>query len=159
MSVSRTRDVLGLAAFLVLSFGAGALGGMAVPSAFPGFYPSLQKPAWTPPVFVYGPVWTLLYALMSAAGWHAWRRGHARLPPLLFLLQLALNVAWPWLFFAAQQLGLALVVATLLWLAVLALIAACWRVSPLAAKLLLPYLAWLSLVWPLNLAIWRMNPR
>ncbi len=159
MSVSRTRDLLGLAAFLLLSFGAGTLGGIAAARAFPGFYPQLAKPSWTPPVFVFGPVWTLLYALMAAAGWHAWRRGHSHRPPLLFLLQLLLNVAWPWLFFAAHQLGLALLAATLLWLAVLALVVACWKVSPLAAKLLLPYLAWLSLVWPLSLAIWRMNPR
>ncbi len=158
MNVSRRRDVLGLVAFVVLSFGTATLGGMAVPGAFPDWYPSLQKPSWTPPIFVFGPVWTLLYALMAAAGWLAWRRGSSRLCPLLFLLQLALNLAWPWLFFAAHQLGLAFLVATLLWLSVLLLIAASWRVSRLAAKLLLPYLAWLSLVWGLNLAIWRMNP-
>ena len=151
--------MLGLAAFVVLSFGTATLGGMAVPEAIPRWYPLLAKPSWTPPVFVFGPVWTLLYALMAAAGWHAWRRGHSRLAPLLFLLQLALNVAWPWLFFAAHSLGLAFLVASLLWLAVLALIGASWRVSRLAVRLLVPYLAWLTLVWALSLAIWRMNPR
>jgi benzodiazapine receptor len=158
MTVSRRRDLLGLSAFVVLSFGTATLGGMAVAHAFPGWYPFLHKPAWTPPVFVFGPVWTLLYALMAAAGWHAWRHGHSRRAPLLFLLQLALNLAWPWLFFAAHRLGLALLAATLLWLSVLALIAECRKVSRLAARLLVPYLAWLTLVWALSLAIWRMNP-
>lgn len=159
MNVSRRRDLLGLIAFVVLSFGAATLGGMAVAEAFPEWYLSLRKPSWTPPVFVYGPVWTLLYALMAAAGWHAWRRGHSHRAPLLFLLQLALNVAWPWVFFAARRLDLAFLVATLLWISVLVLIGACWKVSRLAARLLLPYLAWLSLVWAVSLAIWRMNPR
>lgn len=159
MNVSRTRDLLGLAAFVVLSFGAATLGGMAAGRALPGFYASLAKPSWTPPVFVFGPVWTLLYALIAGSGWLAWRAGRSRLCPLLFLVQLALNVAWPWLFFAAGWLDLALLVATLLWLAVLALIVASWRVSRLAARLLVPYLAWLSLAWALNLAIWRLNPR
>ncbi len=158
MDVSRRRDLLGLAAFVVLSFGTAALGGMAVRHAFPRWYPLLNKPAWTPPAIVYGPVWTLLYAAMAAAGWHAWRRGHSRSAPRLFLLQLALNLAWPWLFFAGHRLGLAFLVASLLWLTVLALIAVCWPVSRLAVRLLVPYLAWLTLVWALSLAIWRMNP-
>jgi benzodiazapine receptor len=159
MNVSRRRDLLGLAAFVVLSFGTATLGGVGVSYGFPGFYLLLAKPSWTPPVFVFGPVWTLLYALNAGAGWLAWRRGHSRLCPLLFLLQLALNLAWPWLFFAAHRPGLAFLVATLLWLAVLALIATSWSVSRLAAKMLVPYLAWLTLVWALSLAIWRMNPR
>jgi tryptophan-rich sensory protein len=159
MNVSRRRDVLGLSAFVVLSFGTAALGGIAVARAFPGWYPVLAKPSWTPPVFVFGPTWTLLYALIASAGWLAWRRGRSRLGPLLFLLQLALNLAWPWLFFAARRLDLAFVVVTLLWISVFVLIRVSWRVSRLAALLLVPYLAWLSLAWALNLAIWRMNPR
>jgi benzodiazapine receptor len=159
MSVSRTRDVLGLSAFVVLSFGTAALGGIAAAGAFPSWYPTLDKPSWTPPVFVFGPTWTLLYALIAGAGWLAWRRSHSRRGPLLFLLQLALNLAWPWLFFAARRLDLAFAVLTLLWITVLALILVSRRVSRLAGLLLLPYLAWLSFAWALNLAIWRMNPR
>jgi benzodiazapine receptor len=159
MNVSRRRDVLGLLAFVALSFGAATLGGMAVARAFPGWYPVLEKPSWTPPVFVFGPIWTLLYALMAGAGWLAWRPGHSRLGPLLFLLQLALNLAWPWLFFVSHRPDLAFGVVTLLWISVLVLIRVFWRVKRLAALLLVPYLAWLSLAWALNLAIWRMNPR
>ena len=159
MNVSRRRDVLGLLAFVALSFGAATLGGIAVARAFPDWYLLLAKPSWTPPVFVFGPIWTLLYALMAGAGWLAWRRGHSRLGPLLFLLQLALNLAWPWLFFAAHRPGAALLVLTLLWITVLVLIRVFWRVSRLAALLFVPYLAWLSFAWALNLAIWGMNPR
>ncbi len=159
MNVSRTRDVFGLASFVVLSFGAAALGGIAAARSVPGWYTALEKPSWTPPVFVFGPVWTLLYALMAGAGWLVWRRGRSRAAPLLFLLQLALNAAWPWFFFASRRLALALVVATLLWLAVAALMRVSWRVNRLAVVLLAPYLAWLTLAWALNLAVWRLNPR
>ena len=73
MSVSRTRDVLGLTAFVALCFGVSVLGGMATRSALSEWYPALRKPAWTPPGWVFGPVWTLLYPLVAVAGWLAWR--------------------------------------------------------------------------------------
>ena len=91
MTVSRRRDVLGLVAFVVMCFGVSVLGGRAVAPALAIWYPALVKPSWTPPSWVFGPVWTLLYPLVAVAGWLAWREGRSRLGTLVFLLQLALN--------------------------------------------------------------------
>ena len=137
MNVSRTRDVLGLTAFVTLCFGVSVLGGRAAAAgARVDWYPALDKPSWTPPGWVFGPVWTLLYPLIAVAGWLAWREGRARIGPLVYLLQLALNAAWPWLFFAERRPDLALVCIVALWVAILGTIVAFWRVSRAAALLL-----------------------
>ena len=157
MTVSRTRDVLGLAAFVTLCFGVSVLGGRAAAAAFPEWYATLRKPSWTPPGWVFGPVWTLLYPLVAMAGWLAWREGRARLGPLVYLLQLALNAAWPWLFFGQRRVDLALACVVALWIAILATVLAFWRVSRTAAVLMLPYLAWVGFAAALNHAIWRLS--
>jgi benzodiazapine receptor len=156
-TVSRTRDVLGLTAFVVLCFGVSLLGGLATAPALAEWYPALRKPTWTPPGWVFGPVWTLLYPVIAVAGWMAWREGRARFGPLLYLLQLALNGAWPWLFFGQRRPDLALVCIAALWAAILVTTVAFWRVSRGAAMLLLPYLAWVGFAAALNLAILRLN--
>ncbi len=157
MSVSRARDVLGLTAFVALCFGVSVLGGIATRPALSEWYPALRKPEWTPPGWVFGPVWALLYPLVAVAGWLAWREGKARYGPLVFLLQLALNAAWPWLFFAERRVDLALAAIAALVVAILATIAAFWRLSRPAAVLLVPYLAWVVFAAVLNHAIWRLN--
>jgi translocator protein len=157
VSVSRTRDVAGLTGFVVLCFGVLVLGGMATGPALDDWYPALRKPAWNPPGWVFGPVWTLLYPAIAVAGWLAWREGRARAGVLLYLLQLALNAAWPWLFFFERRPDLALACIAALWLAILATIVAFRRVSGTAALLLLPYLAWVGFAAALNHAIWRLN--
>jgi tryptophan-rich sensory protein len=157
VTVSRTRDVLGLTAFVVLCFGVSVLGGRAMTSALPEWYSALRKPPWTPPGWVFGPVWTLLYPLVAVAGWLAWREGRGRFGPLVYLLQLALNAAWPWLFFAARRPDLSLACVVAMWLAILATTIAFWRVSRGAAMLMLPYLAWVGFAAALNHAIWKLN--
>ena len=157
MTVSRTRDVLGLTAFVVLCFGVSVLGGTATRSALAVWYPALKKPPWTPPGWVFGPVWTLLYPMVAVAGWLAWREGRARFGPLVYLLQLALNAAWPWLFFAQRRPGLGLLCIVGLCLAIAATIAAFWRLSRGAALLMVPYLAWVAFAAALNFVIWRLN--
>jgi translocator protein len=157
LSVSRTRDILGLTAFVTLCFGVSALGGRATASALAEWYPALRKPPWTPPGWVFGPVWTLLYPMIAVAGWLAWREGRARFGPLVYLLQLALNAAWPWFFFDERRPGAAFACIVALGIAVLATIVAFWRLSRGAAILMLPYLAWVGFAAALNHAIWRMN--
>ncbi len=157
MSVSRRRDVLGLIAFVVMCFGISVLGGRAARPALAIWYPSLAKPAWTPPSWVFGPVWTLLYPLVAVAGWLAWREGRSRKATLVFLLQLGLNAAWPWLFFGRRRIDLAFACVVALWLAILGTTLAFWRVSRGAAMLLLPYLAWVGFATALNAAIWWLN--
>jgi tryptophan-rich sensory protein len=157
VSVSRRRDVLGLAAFVVMCFGVSLLGGRATLPALDHWYPALSKPAWTPPAWVFGPVWTLLYPMLAVAGWLAWREGRSRRGTLWYLLQLALNAVWPWIFFGERRLGWALVCVVVLWLAVLGTLLAFWRVSRTAAVLLLPYLAWLGFAVALTASIWHLN--
>ena len=157
MSVSRRRDILGLAAFVVMCFGVSLLGGRATLPALAHWYPELAKPAWTPPNWVFGPVWTLLYPMLAVAGWLAWREGRSRGGTLVYLLQLTLNAAWPFVFFGQQRIGWALLCIAALWLAILGTLVAFWRVSRGAAILLVPYLAWVGFAAALNAAIWWMN--
>lgn len=157
MSVSRRRDVLGLSAFVAMCFGVSVLGGRAVLPALAHWYPALAKPSWTPSGWVFGPVWTLLYPLLAVAGWLAWREGRSRNGTLLFLLQLTLNAAWPWIFFGHHRVGWALVCVVALWFAIMGTLVAYWRESRAAAILLLPYLGWVGFAVALNAAIWFMN--
>ena len=157
MTVSRRRDVLGLAAFVFMCFGVSVLGGRATGPALAIWYPALAKPSWTPPSWVFGPIWMLLYPLVAVAGWLAWREGRSRVGTLLFLLQLALNAAWPWIFFGERRIDLALACVVLMWLAILATIRAFWPVSKGAALLLVPYLAWVGFAAVLTAAVWVLN--
>ena len=153
------QDWLGLAGWVVASLAAGALGGVASRNA-PEFYAQLQRPVWAPPSWVFGPVWTTLYAMMAAAAWLVWRQGgfgEQRKPLLLFLAQLALNALWTPLFFGLHRPGLAFAAIVLLWLAIATTLTAFRPVSRVAAWLLAPYLAWVSFAAALNFTLWRLN--
>ncbi|MCC5841864.1 MAG: tryptophan-rich sensory protein [Opitutales bacterium] len=155
--MSYTRISLGLFIWLVLCFGAAAVGSFFSPGEW---YASLNKPTWNPPSWVFGPVWTLLYALMAISAWLVWVRGgfSAQRGPLsLFLLQLALNAAWSPVFFGLERPDLAFLVILFLWLGIVATIIAFRKVSHPATTLLLPYLAWVSFATALNGAIWILN--
>ncbi|MDB5893834.1 MAG: tryptophan-rich sensory protein [Rhodoferax sp.] len=154
------RQVAGLLGWLAASFIAGGIGAFA--SANAGrFYGQLTQPAWAPPAWLFGPVWSVLYVMMAVAAWLVWRRhgfGGAGAALRLFLVQLVANALWTWLFFVWHQGALALAEIVLLWLLIAATIAAFWRLHRVAALLLLPYLAWVSLATALTLALWRANP-
>ncbi len=152
--------LVGLAISLLLCFGAAALGSLFTVPAIPSWYASLKKPAWTPPSWLFGPVWTILFAMMAFSAWLVWvRGGFAGAPAALavFAVQLLFNVAWSWLFFARRNPGAALVDIALLCLSVglTALLFA--RIELLAAYLLLPYLGWVLFAALLNARIWQLN--
>lgn len=154
------RQALGLAGWLVLTFLAAAAGGVASGQSG-AFYAALVRPAWAPPGWLFGPVWTVLYLLMGVAAWLVWRRAGgptARLALGLYLLQLVANGLWTWLFFVWRQGAWALVDVLLLAALIVACIVLFRRISPLAAMLLWPYLAWVSFASALTLALWRLNP-
>jgi len=155
------RQGLGLLAFLALTACAAAIGSYASLQA-PSFYASLERPSWSPPASVFGPVWTVLYALMAIAAWGVWRaaglRG-ARTALVLFAVQLALNALWSWIFFRWHAGALAVAEIALLWLFVLATTVAFWRVRAWAGALLVPYLAWVGFAGALCFALWRRNPQ
>ena len=153
-------QAIGLLAWTVLTFAAAAVGGFASSQAG-SFYADLARPSWAPPGWLFGPVWTLLYALMAVAVWLVWRRGGFRSAGsalTLYLLQLAANAMWTWLFFAWRQGGFAFAEILVLWALIAATILAFWRVSRIAGVLLLPYLAWVSFAAALTYATWTLNP-
>jgi tryptophan-rich sensory protein len=139
-------------------FGAAALGGFFQPGEW---YAQLQKPAWNPPNWIFGPVWTALYAMMALAAWLVWQRGGwavQRWRLGLFVLQLVFNALWSPLFFGLRNPALAFADIVLLWLALLATVVSFWRERRVAGLLLAPYLAWVTFAAALNLTLWRLNP-
>jgi tryptophan-rich sensory protein len=158
--LSTSKQLLGLVAWLAVSFAAAAIGAAASADAAP-FYANLARPAWAPPSSLFGPVWTALYALMGVAAWLVWRVGGfsaARAALLLFLAQLAINALWSWLFFGWQLGALALADVLLLWTLIAITLVAFWRVRASAGLLLAPYLFWVTFAAVLNFAILRLNP-
>ncbi len=159
---TRTRDIVsGLILWMVLCVGGGALVGITSASGDTEWYRSLVKPAWNPPSWVFGPVWTTLYALMGISAWRIWKRGGfaEQLVPLrLFLLQLTLNFAWSFLFFTFQQIELALLEIVLMWVCIVLTFRAFARIDRLAAWLLVPYLCWVTYAATLNAAFAVLNP-
>jgi translocator protein len=154
------NQIVGLAAWLAVTFLAAAVGAAASIDAGE-FYRQLARPEWAPPAAVFGPAWSVLYALMGIAAWLVWRtRGfaNARTALVLYLVQLGFNALWTWLFFAWQLGALAFAEIVVLWVLIVATIVAFWRVRPLAGALLLPYLLWVSFAAALSFSIWQMNP-
>lgn len=124
------------------------------------FYAALARPAWAPPASVFGPVWTVLYALMGVASWLVWRESGAMLrkPALgVYVVQLIANALWSWLFFYWKSGALAFAEVLLLLALIVLTVAMFWRVRRLAALLLLPYLAWVAFASALTWSVWRAN--
>jgi tryptophan-rich sensory protein len=141
--------------FLVAAVGAAASAGAA------SFYAELIRPDWAPPAAVFGPVWTVLYLLMSIAAWLVWRERETRLAHIalvIFGVQLVLNALWSWLFFGWYQGALAFLEILLLWAAILTTLILFWRIRPQAGWLLVPYLAWVTFAAALNYVLWQLNP-
>lgn len=160
MPLATSRQAFGLVGWLLLTLCAAAVGGFASASAGE-FYRELVRPSWAPPGWVFGPVWTVLYALMGIAAWLVWRaRGFAGAGSalVLFIAQLAANALWSWLFFAWRLGGLAFAEILLLGFLILATMISFWRSSNVAGALLFPYLVWVSFASALNFALWRLNP-
>jgi tryptophan-rich sensory protein len=154
------RQIAGLLVALVVCYSAAALGGIFTSSSVSTWYQTLQKPPFSPPNWVFGPVWTVLYGTMAVAAWLVWRgtaTGEARLPLLLFAVQLCLNVAWSAVFFGLRQPGWAFLEICLLWVAIGVTLALFVRISPLAGWLMAPYLLWVSFAAVLNLSLWLLN--
>ena len=160
-NVSAPRQALGLLGWLLLSFAAAGIGAIASSEAG-AFYGQLARPSWAPPGWLFAPVWTVLYILMGTAAWLVWRRRgfkEARTALALFVIQLAANALWTWIFFVWHQGALAFVEIVILWCLIAATLASFRRHSTWAAALLLPYLAWVTFAAALTFATWRLNPQ
>lgn len=154
------RDWIALLVFIGICFAVAASGSVFTAGSVKTWYPSLHKPAGTPPPWVFGPVWSTLYLLMATSGWLVWRqRIHqdVGLALTLFATQLILNGLWSYLFFGLRRPGAALIEIVVLLLAIAATAIRFAEHSRLAFWLMTPYLAWVSYASYLNLGIWRLN--
>lgn len=156
----KTSPWLPLGIFLGLAFLAAFIGGFATSTSVETWYATLQKPSWNPPRWVFGPVWTLLYILMSVSAWRVWRQGspnEARRTVRLFAAQLGLNALWSILFFGLHRVGLALIDVLVLWLVLIRIQVRFYVADKLAAVLWAPYVIWVTFATVLNAAIWDLN--
>ena len=154
------HSVVMLSGFLAASFTAAAIGGVATGQSVRDWYPTLAKPVWNPPAWLFGPVWTVLYIAMAVAAWLVWRPAGwagARLALTLFMVQLALNAAWSIIFFGLRNPGAAFAEVVVLWAAIVGTLVLFWQVSVPAGMLFIPYLAWVSFAAVLNFTVWRLN--
>lgn len=156
----KVTKLVPLAGFLLASFSAAAVGGAATATSIRTWYPTLLKPVWNPPNWVFGPVWTLLYCLMAIAAWRVWQTGDAqsaRRTFRWFAAQLSLNLLWSVLFFGLRSPGLAFAEVIIFWAMLVVMLRRFWRADRIAAALWAPYVAWVSFATVLNGTIWWLN--
>lgn len=155
------RNAVKLIIAIVVCEIAGIIGSLFTVSAIPTWYATLVKPVLNPPSWVFGPVWTTLYALMGIAAFLIWRQGLDRKDMRkalgVFLLQLVLNVIWSIIFFGLHSPSWAFVNIVALWLAIIWTMTMFYKISRPAMWLLLPYILWVSFASYLNFMLWILN--
>ena len=155
------REIPKLIASILIVFLGGALGSLATSTELTTWYSALSKPAWNPPNWLFGPVWSTLYVLMGIALFLVWREGldrrDVRYAILIFAVQLTLNITWSLVFFGLHSILGGLVVIFILWLAIWANIVAFYVISKPAGLILIPYLIWVSIASYLNYTIYLLN--
>jgi len=151
--------VLRLAACIVLCELAGLIGAVFTTPAIPTWYASLAKPAFSPPNWLFAPVWTALFALMGVSLYLAWSKGltKSRMAAAAFAIQFALNIGWSFLFFGLKSPLYAFAEIVMLWVSIAATIALFWKLDRRAALMLVPYICWVSFASLLNYAVWTLN--
>ena len=159
-NLTKSQQLVGFLGWVSLCFFTAAIGSIASVQAR-SFYAELIQPAWAPPAWLFGPVWTLLYLMMAMAAWLVWRRkgfAAARFTLGLFVIQLAINALWSWLFFAWHLGGAAFADILVLLVLISATLVRFWQHSRAAALLLVPYLCWVCFAAVLNFSVWQLNP-
>lgn len=152
--------IIKLIASIALTLTVGAIAGLFTSESVQGWYSTLIKPTFSPPNWIFSPVWTALYILMGISLYLVWIQ-----PPGLkrnrgiyfFLIQLALNFAWSFIFFYFHQIDLALVEIILLWMSIIIMLFQFYRIKPLAAYMNIPYLLWVSFASVLNAGYYLLN--
>ena len=151
---------IALIVFIGVCFAAAGFGAIFTRAALTDWYPTLHKPSWNPPNWIFGPVWTALYLMMAIAGWMVWldREVHpVGMALTFFAMQLILNASWTAIFFGMRNPGAAFVEIVVLWLAIVATILLFAQIRSAAAWMLVPYIAWVTFAASLNFTIWRLN--
>ncbi|MCJ7514848.1 MAG: tryptophan-rich sensory protein [Dehalococcoidia bacterium] len=161
MQNMHTKDIGKLVISMVACLAAGAIGSVFTRSAIPTWYATLEKPAFSPPNWLFFPVWTILYILMGIAAFLVWRKGwenrQVRAALIIFIVQLVLNTLWSVVFFGFESPLLGLIVILVLWVAILVTIIQFFKISRTASVLLWPYLLWVTFAAFLNSSIWLLN--
>jgi len=156
-----SREIPTLIAAILLCEFVGVLGSFFTFSEIPTWYASLAKPAFSPPGWVFAPVWTTLYALMGVSLYLIWKKGQEKagikLPLAIFGIQLSLNFLWSVFFFGLHSPFLGVICIILLWLSIAAMLFSFYKISRTAAYLLIPYLLWVSFASILNAMFWMLN--
>ena len=149
------KNWLTLVGFIVLVLcGGTAIGFATLPGAW---YQSLVKPAFNPPNWIFGPVWTILYVMIAVAGWRLWEHHRSSAAMKIWWLALVLNFLWSPTFFGMQQLGLAFVIIVAMLLSIFAFIFQSAKLDRTSALLFIPYAAWVSFATLLNASLWHLN--
>ena len=146
-----------LLAFVIIALLVGGTATFFTEPSIPTWYAALAKPGFSPPNWLFAPVWTTLYVLMGIAAARVWKETGFGLEIRCWTAQLVLNFLWSAIFFAAHRIGAALIEMGVLWLLILATLVLFWRRDRIAGLLFVPYLAWVGFAFALNLAIWRLN--
>jgi len=153
-------QILKLLASLALPLILGAIAGLFTADAVPEWFKGLNRPSFSPPNWLFGPVWTILYILMGISLFLIWKQGVSKernIAIFVFLLQLSLNFAWSFIFFYYNMIGLALIEIILLWIIILVMLVLFYKIKPMAAYLNIPYLLWVSFATILTAAYFILN--
>jgi len=145
---------------ILLPLSVGAIAGMFTSQAVPTWYASLNRPFFSPPNWVFGPVWTTLYILLGISFFLIWKEEATKARDLaikVFLIQMLLNFAWSFLFFYFNLIGVALIEIILLWISIASMIYLFYKIKPVAAYMNIPYLLWVSFAAILNAGYYFLN--
>jgi len=155
------KEIIKFILSLLICQAAGFLGSLVTTPSIPIWYASLEKPSFSPPNWVFSPVWITLYALMGISLYLLWRQDiktpKVRIALFFFIVQLILNVCWSMIFFGLKLSFLAFIEILLLWAAILLTMVKALKVSKIAGILLLPYILWVSFAAVLNFFLWYLN--
>ena len=158
----KSHSYVKLIAAVLLCLVVGSMGSLVTTTGSGSWYESLEKPAFTPPNWVFGPVWTTLFILMGIALYLVWQSGTERrdvqIALAVFGIQFALNVLWSFLFFGMQSPLLGLVEIVLLWIMIAVTIVLFYQIRKIAGYLLVPYIVWVTIATALNYSVYILNP-
>lgn len=153
-------QIVKLLVSLALPLGLGAIAGLFTADAVPEWYETLNKPSFSPPNWLFGPVWTTLYLLLGISLFLIWKQSKSKKRDqavLVFFIQLALNFGWSFIFFYFNRIGLALIEIVLLWTSILVMLILFYKIKPLAAYINIPYLLWVTFATILNAGYFILN--
>lgn len=153
----KIRNLAKLILSIAICEGAGLIGSVFTISAIPNWYITLNKPTFSPPNFLFGPVWTTLYLLMGISLYLIWEKKNKNVLNI-FWIHLFFNATWSIMFFGLRNPLFGLINILILWILIVIVIYKFWKINKTAGLLLLPYLVWVSFATYLNYSIWIINP-